>query len=91
MPTGAGSYADGNPIWGRPSAWVADSIKLIKEKQYGKNTVPDVTGMGARDAIFMMESRGIKTKIIGRGKVVKQSLVPGTAIKKGAVCSIVIE
>jgi len=47
--------------------------------------------MGARDAIYNMESRGIKTQIIGRGKVVKQSLVPGTVIKKGAVCSIVLE
>ena len=45
-------------------------------------------GMGARDAIFNMESRGIKTRIVGRGKVTKQSLVPGTPVKKGAVCSL---
>ena len=87
----SGSYADGNPIWGKAERVGNHSIKLIREKQYDKTIVPDVTGMGARDAIYNMESRGIKTQIIGRGKVVKQSLMPGTVIKKGAVCSIVLE
>ena len=87
----SGSYADGNPIWGKAERVGNHSIKLIREKQHGKTIVPDITGMGARDAIYNMESRGIKTQIIGRGKVVKQSLVPGTVIKKGAVCSIVLE
>ena len=87
----SGSYADGNPIWGKAERVGNHSIKLIREKQYGKAIVPDITGMGARDAIYNMESRGIKTQITGRGKVVKQSLVPGTVIKKGAVCSIVLE
>ena len=87
----SGSYADGNPIWGKAERVGNHSIKLIREKQYGKTIGPDITGMGARDAIYNMESRGIKTQIIGRGKVVKQSLVPGTVIKKGAVCSIVLE
>ena len=82
------SYANGNPIWGKAEQMGSRSIRLIREKQYGKGTVPDVMGMGARDAIFNMESRGIKTRIVGRGKVIKQSLVPGTPVKKGAVCSL---
>ena len=83
-----GSYANGNPIWGKAEQMGSRSIRLIREKQYGKGTVPDVMGMGARDVIFNMESRGIKTRIVGRGKVIKQSLVPGTPVKKGAVCSL---
>lgn len=46
------------------------------------NNVPDVTGMGARDAVFALESRGLNTRVVGRGKVVKQSLEPGTKIEK---------
>ena len=84
----SGSYANGNPIWGKAERIGSRSIKLIKEKQYGKATVPDITGMGARDAIFCMESRGIRTRIHGRGKVIKQSLMPGTPVKKGSVCMI---
>ena len=84
----SGSYANGNPIWGKAERIGSRSIKLIKEKQYGKGTVPDITGMGARDAIFCMESRGIRTRIYGRGKVIKQSLMPGTPVKKGSICII---
>ena len=84
----SGSYANGNPIWGKAERIGNRSIKLIKEKQYGKGTVPDITGMGARDAIFCMESRGIRTRIHGRGKVIKQSLMPGTPVKKGSICII---
>ena len=84
----SGSYANGNPIWGKAERIGSRSIKLIKEKQYGKSTVPDITGMGARDAIFCMESRGIRTRIHGRGKVIKQSLMPGTPAKKGSICII---
>lgn len=87
----SGSYLNGNPIWGRAEKIGNRYVKLEKEKQYGKGTVPDITGMGARDAVFMMESRGIKTRIYGRGKVVKQTLIPGTPVKKGAFCIITLE
>ena len=87
----SGSYANGNPIWGKAEKVGSHTIQLLKERQYGKGTVPDVTGMGARDAIFSLESRGIKTKIYGRGKVVKQSLIPGKLVKKGEVCSLTLE
>ena len=87
----SGSYANGNPIWGRTEHAGSRSIRIIKEKQYSKRAVPDVSDMGARDAIFMMESRGIKTKIYGRGKVVKQTLAPGLPVKKGMVCAIYLE
>ena len=87
----SGSYANGNPIWGRTEHAGSRSIRMIKEKQYSKRAVPDVSDMGARDAIFMMESRGIKTKIYGRGKVIKQTLAPGLPVKKGMVCAIYLE
>ena len=87
----SGSYANGNPIWGRTERSGSRSMRMIKEKQYSRKAVPDVSDMGARDAIFMMESRGIKTKIYGRGKVIKQSLEPGLPVKKGMVCAIYLE
>lgn len=89
--TWSGSYLDGNPIWGKAEKVGNRMVKLLKEKQYAKNVVPDITGMGARDAVYMMESRGIKTRVYGRGKVIKQSLAPGTPIKKGACCLINLE
>ena len=89
--TWSGNCFAGKPIWGKAETIGNKYIKLEKQKQYGKGTVPDVIGLGARDAVYQMESRGIRTQIYGRGKVVKQTLIPGTLIKKGATCSITLE
>ena len=89
--TWSGNSFAGKPIWGKAETIGNKYIKLEKQKQYGKGTVPDVIGLGARDAVYQMESRGIRTQIYGRGKVVKQTLIPSTLIKKGATCSITLE
>lgn len=89
--TWSGNSFAGKPIWGKAETIGNKYIKLEKQKQYGKGTVLDVIGLGARDAVYQMESRGIRTQIYGRGKVVKQTLIPGTLIKKGATCSITLE
>ena len=47
------------------------------------NLVPDAIGMGAKDAIFLMENIGLRVVIRGYGKVTRQSLSPGTRIDKG--------
>ena len=44
--------------------------------------------MGARDAVFMLESRGLRVKLDGRGKVIAQSLPAGHKIKTGEICSL---
>ena len=56
-----------------------------------KSVVPDVIGMGARDAVYLLENRGVKAKIRGRGKVKSQSIYSGTAVKQGMVCELVLE
>ena len=44
--------------------------------------------MGARDAVYLMEKKGIKVRINGRGRVIEQSLAPGDKVKKGMECSL---
>lgn len=86
-----GSYANGNPIWGTSERKGAAAVALKKKNMYGKAYVPDVIGMGARDAVYLLESRGVKVTLIGRGKVVKQSLKPGERTKKGSRCQLILE
>jgi len=45
--------------------------------------VPDVRGMGAGNAIFLLENAGLHVKINGVGKVKAQSLTPGAKCKPG--------
>ena len=87
----SGSYANGNPIWGKASNNDNKMVSLRREDAMKAKCVPDVHGMGARDAVYLMESRGIRTQIKGRGKVVRQSLGAGQAIQKGDVCVLALE
>lgn len=68
-----------------------NSYTLVKERKTPLNIMPDVMGMGARDAVFMIESRGIRTILHGRGKVVGQSIPSGTALKKDMICTLALE
>lgn len=49
----------------------------------GNGIVPDVNGMTFRDALYLLESAGLKVSFQGRGRVVEQSLLPGVKVRKG--------
>lgn len=85
-----GAYPFGAPIWGSAKL-EQNTFNIEKNKENKKNIIPDVKGMGARDATFLLESKGIKVKVMGRGKVVRQSLAPGAFVKKNMVCHISLE
>ena len=85
----SGSYAQGNPIWGRAERRRGD-VKLSKTR-LSDSTVPDVVGMGAKDAVFLLETYGLRVSLQGRGKVVRQSMPAGSAISKNSVCVLTLE
>lgn len=85
-----GTQADSSPIWGKVVA-TNKEMKLQRQPAYRANQMPDVTGMGARDAVYIIEKRGVKVKLVGRGKVVEQSIAPGRMLTKGMVCSLRME
>jgi hypothetical protein len=51
-------------------------------------TVPDVIGMGANDAVYLLEKSGLKTEMSGFGRVFRQSPIPGTPVAKGDPVSL---
>ena len=53
-----------------------------------KNAVPDVNGMGLKDAIYLLEKIGLKVIPVGKGKVVTQSILPGSNFNKGQKITI---
>ena len=53
-----------------------------------KNAVPDVNGMGLKDAIYLLEKIGLKVVTVGKGKVVTQSILPGSKFNKGQKITI---
>lgn len=53
-----------------------------------ESLVPDVRGMGARDAVYLLEKMGLRINLTGSGKVVSQSFPPGQKLVKGTTITI---
>jgi cell division protein FtsI (penicillin-binding protein 3) len=60
------------------------SVVLLPSAIY-KGTMPDVTGMGVKDAVFLLEQMGIRVVLNGKGNIVKQSINPGRMYLQGSV------
>ena len=78
------------------SEWVntqaADSAVLLTPRNIPGDQlgmVPNVMGMGLKDALYILENRGLKVRIVGSGMVKKQSLQPGSRCFNGS--SITLE
>lgn len=65
------------------SVLALDTLEQLQLK--GRRTklekVPNVVGMGLRDAVFVLESLGLNVEVSGSGKVVNQSIRPGTMLR----------
>jgi cell division protein FtsI (penicillin-binding protein 3) len=56
---------------------------VMKANTIRSQLMPDVKGMGLKDAVYLLENMGLKVNIKGRGKVTAQSVAPGKALAKG--------
>jgi len=80
------------PLDANSTDWVKAFAEIkqtrVEKMVVTKNVVPDLTGMGAKDAVFILENMGLNVQVQGRGKVVSQNMKQGTFAKKG--CSVMI-
>lgn len=53
-----------------------------------KGVMPNIAGMGLKDAMYLIGNAGLKARVKGSGKVVRQSIVPGSRIGKGLMVEI---
>ena len=70
--------------WAVSQATPADSLNLLARKIRRKQ-VPNVVGMGLRDALYILENQGLDVDVQGFGKVVRQSVEPGTVVRGQAI------
>lgn len=82
----SGGYGNGNPIWGKAQS-DRNEVTLAEQK-LPEGTMPDVTGMGASDAVFLLETCGLKVKLNGVGKVKSQSIPYGADIRRDMMCQL---
>lgn len=53
-----------------------------------RKTMPDLRGLGLKDALYLLENMQMKVNVQGRGKVSMQNILPGTPITKGQAVTI---
>jgi len=56
---------------------------LLSSRPIPHELVPNVVDMGLKDAIYLLESKGLRVAVDGRGTVRKQSILAGSRIRKG--------
>lgn len=64
---------------------------LVSEFAPAKGIMPNVKGMGLKDAMFLLGNAGLKARVRGSGKVISQSIQEGAAIGKGLSVSIELQ
>jgi cell division protein FtsI (penicillin-binding protein 3) len=63
-------------------------MNLPVSTQSAAQVMPSVIGMGLKDAVYLMENKGLRVVASGRGRVSNQSLVAGTRFSKGQTVTI---
>ncbi|MBA3665248.1 MAG: transpeptidase family protein [Bacteroidetes bacterium] len=53
------------------------------ESQLKKGVMPNLTGLSAKDALYLLENHGMYVRILGFGSVKKQSIEAGQKVGKG--------
>ena len=80
---------------GKDTAWGTisfeeDSSYTFKERKLDIELVPNVQGMGAKDATYLMQERGLKVELDGYGAVKSQSIPAGRKARKGETVRLVL-
>ncbi len=73
----------------------SDSSKVVLqgtnlESQLKKGIVPNLNGLSAKDALFLLENSGFHVKLLGMGSVKKQSVEAGQKFNKGDKITLIL-
>ena len=86
-----------DPEWGNTisSSAKVPQMKLdreIHEQADTKNpVVPDVTGLGLKDAMFIIENSGLRCRYTGTGHVTSQTPSPGARATEGSAITLTLK
>jgi cell division protein FtsI (penicillin-binding protein 3) len=70
------------------SMYGSNGKPVVNTRWIAKNTMPNIRGMGLKDALYLLESMNMKVLAKGRGRVTVQSIDPGAAINKNQLIKI---
>ncbi len=82
----------------RDTEEAADSLSVFEpsitkeaESKIDSTLVPNLVGMGAKDAVYLMQGRGMRVRLNGWGSVKSQDIPYGATVKKGKTITLQLE
>ena len=78
----------GSEWWGHTQP--APTAVILQSQTPAAGTVPSVIGMGAKDAVYLLEKQGLKVRLNGVGKVKRQSIAGGSTLRKGQTIALTL-
>lgn len=78
-----GSDSPGQWVVGTTSPQAGGRWSFAAVTPGSPSMVPSVQGLGLKDALDILENKGLKVTIQGKGKVMAQSIPAGSTLKKG--------
>lgn len=77
------------PVWGKATA--TEAYAELKETQISAKHIPNVKGMGAKDAVYILENQGLRVRLLGVGKVISQSIPAGSYVHRGQTITLTLK
>jgi hypothetical protein len=84
----ASNWNDEKIVWGTNVA--EEGKPELVNDEIVQGVVPDVTGYGLTDAVYLLKGLGLNVKATGQGTVSAQSLKEGHVIKKGETITLTL-
>jgi len=63
-------------------------IDIVETDITDLTKVPDVTGMGVKDAVYILQKCGLHVRINGCGQIARQDIAPGSPATKGKTITL---
>ena len=63
-------------------------MDIVEADTVPLNIVPNVLGMGVKDAVYVLQERGLRVRINGCGQIAKQDIAPGSPAVKGKTINL---
>lgn len=70
--------------------WASDKTVKWKSNPVDQATIPDVSGLSLRDALFILENKGLRVDYSGKGRVKTQSIPAGTKLNPNATINLTL-
>ena len=70
--------------------WLKSDNKVFQTIEFSGDVMPNVKGMVAMDAFYLLENMGLEVDFKGQGKVIKQSIKAGAKIKENQIIELIL-